>query len=298
MPSASPGPNTQPKLGIIAGGGPFPIYVVRRCREAGHPFFVLGLRGSADPRDFADVPHAIVRPGAGAEALRLLREAEVRDVMMIGIVERPSVGTFWPDWTATKWILRAGIKVLWGNDEHILKSLVGLVRSLGFRVVSVEEVIEDVLAPEGAFGSLAPDAAARVDIEQGIAAARAVGATDRGQGAVVAGGQILGEEDRHGTDALIARVAREHGSGSGGVLVKVTKPGQQRKIDLPTIGVATVEKAHKAGLRGIAVEAGGAIVVDRDAVADAADRAGLFVVGVAVDVVDATSGADVDVDPT
>ena len=282
MPSASPRPNTQPKLGIIAGSGPFPPYVVRRCRETDQPVFVIGLGGNADPSDFVGVPNRFVRPGATRTMVRLLRDEGVRDIVMIGGIKRPTPFLFWPDLYALWWIAKYGLKVIWSGDEAILKGLVWFAESHGFRVRSVETVVPDVLAIEGAFGSIAPDAQALEDIGLGIDAARRVGARDDGQGAVVAHGKIIGEEDKRGTDALIARVAREHAAGTGGILVKVTKPGQQRKIDLPTIGVATVEKAHAAGLRGIAVEAGGAIVVDHEAVGAAADLAGLFVVGIRV----------------
>ncbi len=113
--------------------------------------------------------------------------------------------------------------------------------------------------------------------------ARALGTLDVGQAVIVQQGHVLGVEAAEGTDALIARCAGLHLDGEGGVLVKIAKPGQERRIDLPTVGPATVEAAAAAGLRGIAIEAGGALVVDRDAVVGAADAAGLFVVAIAVD---------------
>jgi hypothetical protein len=126
-----------------------------------------------------------------------------------------------------------------------------------------------------------PDAQAEDDIALGFRVVRALGALDIGQAAVVQQGLVLGLEAIEGTDALIARCAALRREGPGGVLVKAPKPGQERRADLPTIGRRTVEAAAAAGLRGIAVEAGASLVIDHAAVAVAADRAGLFVVGVA-----------------
>ena len=110
-----------------------------------------------------------------------------------------------------------------------------------------------------------------------------MGAADVGQATVIQDGLVLGVEALEGTDALLARCGPLRRQGPGGVLVKLRKPGQERRADLPTIGVATVEAAAQAGLRGIAVEAGGTLVVDAPAVTDAADRAGLFLIGMKLD---------------
>ena len=127
-----------------------------------------------------------------------------------------------------------------------------------------------------------PTSWALADIERGARVAAALGSQDVGQAAVVQQGLVLGVEAVEGTDALLARCAGLARSGPGGVLVKVRKPTQDRRADLPTIGVTTVRNAAGAGLRGIAIEAGGALVIDKTAVVRAADEAGLFVVGIAV----------------
>ncbi len=127
---------------------------------------------------------------------------------------------------------------------------------------------------------MGPDEQALVDIAQGERVARALGALDIGQAVVVQQGLVLGVEAIEGTDALLRRCAGLRREGPGGVLVKVEKPGQEQRADRPTIGPQTVALAAAAGLRGIAVEAGATIVLDRDEVVAAADRAGLFVFGI------------------
>ena len=111
----------------------------------------------------------------------------------------------------------------------------------------------------------------------------ASGAIDVGQSVVVQQGLVLGIEAVEGTDALLKRCGPLRRAGPGGVLVKLKKPGQERRADLPTIGPQTLRAAAEAGLRGVAIEAGGALVLDREAVVAAADEAGLFVIGVAVE---------------
>lgn len=269
-------------LGIVAGGGPFPAYVIRRCEAAGIPLYVLALKGAADPEHLQGVPHGWARPGAGARILRLLRGAGVERLTMVGSVRRPGLLQFWPDLVMLGVMIRIGWRALFGGDDALIKAVIPIVESKGFDVIAIEEILPELIADEGCYGSIAPDAEAERDIGLGIEIAREVGRADVGQGAVVEQGAVLAREDAAGTDAMLARIAGRDREGPGGVLVKVAKPGQQRKVDLPTIGTNTVERAAAAGLRGIAIEAGSALVVDREAVVAAADDAGIFVVGLKV----------------
>jgi len=135
------------------------------------------------------------------------------------------------------------------------------------------------LAPAGVLGRHQPDAAAKADIARGLEAARELGAADIGQAVVVQQGVILGVESAEGTDALLARCASLAMDAPGGVLVKAKKPQQERRADLPAIGVNTVHNAKAAGLRGIAVEADHSLMLGRAQIIAAADEAGLFIVG-------------------
>ena len=127
--------------------------------------------------------------------------------------------------------------------------------------------------------ALAPDETALEDIRRGLEVAEALGRADAGQAVVVQQGIVLAIEAAEGTDRMIARAARLRREGPGGVLVKMAKPQQDRRMDLPVIGPDTVEAAAAAGLRGIAVEAGGVLVLDREAAIRSADEKGLFITG-------------------
>lgn len=268
----------SPKLGIIAGSGPLPGYVIAACRAHGRPFFVLALEGFAEADVVSDVPHAWCRMGAGGKGIDLLKQAGAEELVMIGPVKRPSLGALRPDAYTAKVIAKLGVAAL--GDDGILQTVRKQIESHGFRFVGVEEILADLLAIEGPYGKIQPDERARVDIERGVEVARELGGLDVGQAVVVQQGIVLGVEAIEGTDALLARCDGLRREGAGGVLVKLRKQGQDRRIDLPTIGVTTVENAARAGLRGIAVEAGGALVVDHEKVAQRADKAKLFVVGI------------------
>ncbi len=267
-----------PKLGIIAGGGSLPGQVIAACRAEGRPFFVLALKNFADEAAIAGVPHAWVRLGAAVRGVELLQEQGVEELVMVGPVKRPSLATLRPDARTAKWLTRVGISAL--GDDGLLKAIMTAIESAGFRFVGVDSILGSLVASEGQYGKITPDGQAMVDIERGIDVANGLGAADVGQAVVVQQGIVLGVEAVEGTDALLARCADLRRPGPGGVLVKMKKPNQERRIDLPTIGVDTVEHAAAAGLRGIAIEAGGTLVVDREEVVRRADAAGLFVIGI------------------
>jgi DUF1009 family protein len=266
-------------LGIIAGNGALPRRLVESCRAAGRPVFVLAFEGEADQATVADVPHAWCRLGAAATALDLLHANAVTELVLAGGVRRPSLSSLRPDWRAAKFFARVGYRAL--GDDGLLSAVVKELEREGFRVIGAEELLaSDDLLAEGPLGRCQPSAEARADIERGLRLARAIGALDIGQAVIVQQGLVLGVEAAEGTDGLLRRCAGLRREGPGGVLVKAAKPGQEQRVDRPTIGPQTVILAAAAGLQGIAAEAGMTLVVDRADIIRAADRAGLFVVGI------------------
>ena len=270
-----------PKLGILAGSGALPQRVIEACRASGRDAFVIAFKGETHAETVAIAPHAWVRIGAVGRTLKLLHEAECEEVVFAGPVRRPALASLVPDRRGAK--LLAKLATAPGGDDSLFSILVSELEGEGFNVIGADDVVADILAPAGALGIHSPDGAASSDIERGVALVRALGTHDVGQAAVVQQGRVLGIEAAEGTDALIARCAALRLDGPGGVLVKLKKPGQQRRVDLPAIGRTTVVAAAAAGLRGIAVEAGATIIFDREAAAKAADEAGLFVIGLGPD---------------
>jgi UDP-2,3-diacylglucosamine hydrolase len=267
-----------PKLGILAGGGTLPSRIIAACRERGREVFVIAFPGQTDTATVAHVPHAWVKLGSVGEALTALRGADVQELVFAGPVRRPSLSELKPDLKAVKMLASIGPRAF--GDDGLLGGIVRELEGEGFKVVGIDDVLSGLTMPAGALGQHAPDETARTDIARGMDVVRALGGLDVGQAAVVQQGLVLGVEAIEGTDRLLERCGALRREGPGGVLVKLAKPGQERRVDLPTIGVETVMRAAQAGLRGIAAEAGGALIVDRAAVVAAADAAGLFVVGI------------------
>ena len=276
-PSPDPGP-----LGLIAGGGQMPLRVIAAARAMGREVFAVVVEGWAEPADFRAVPHVVVRVGAGGHAIEQFRAHGVRQIVMCGRAQRPSLMAIRPDAGMARMLFRVGVAA-WQGDDGLLKAVVRILEEDGFEVVPSQAIVRDILPEPGLLSAAAPDALAEADIRRGIAVVRALGAVDVGQCAVVQQGLVLGVEAIEGTDALLARCAGLRREGPGGVLVKLVKPGQDRRVDLPTIGPVTVEGAAAAGLAGIAIEAAGTIVVDREATVAAADAAGLFLLALRPD---------------
>ena len=216
--------------------------------------------------------------GEAGRAIAELKRAGVVDLVMAGPVRRPSWSEIGLDWRGAQLVAKIGARAL--GDDSLLSAVARELEGEGFRLVGADDLLPDGVAGEGTLGRHTPDDQARADIARGIEVALALGTADVGQSVVVQQGLVLAVEAIEGTDALLARARDLARAGPGGVLVKMAKPQQDRRMDLPTIGPKTLELAAAAGLRGVAVEAGGTIVVDPDACIAVADRLGLFLIGI------------------
>jgi DUF1009 family protein len=268
----------SPKLAVLAGRGPLPAAVIQAARDSGREVFVLAFEGETDPGVVEGVPHRWVSLGAVGRTVRTLHDVGAEEVCLIGPVQRPSLTALKLDLRGMQLLARLGVKG--AGDDRLFKVIVDELESEGFRVVGADEVVDALVAPEGVIGRRAPDARAWRDVELGVEIASRLGELDIGQAVVVQQGLVLGVEAVEGTDRLLARCGELRRDGPGGVLVKLKKPDQERRADLPTIGPATVKGAAAAGLSGIAVQAGHCLIVDRPATVAAADDSGLFLLGV------------------
>lgn len=264
-------------LGILAGGGTLPRRLADAARGSRRPVFLIAFKGQTDPATVADLPHAWVRMGEAGRAIAELKQAGVVDLVMAGPVRRPSWSEIGLDWRGAQIVARIGARAL--GDDGLLSAVARELESEGFRLIGANDLLADTLVGAGILGRCAPDEQGRADIAHGIQIARALGRLDVGQSVVVQQGLVLGVEAIEGTDALLARVKDLSRAGAGGVLVKIAKPQQDRRMDLPTVGPRTLELAGVAGLRGVAVEAGGTIMIDPAACIATADRLDLFLVG-------------------
>ena len=279
----TPAEGTTPPAGplaILAGGGAFPKAVAEAARAEGRAVVIAAIRGEADPA-IEVFPHRWVGRGQLGTILKLFRRAGARDLVIIGgIRDRRLPRLSELDLGAIFEFLR-NLRILTRGDDSLLRRIARIFERRGLRIVGAAEVAPDLLMTDGPLGRLRPAPDGLADVEVGIAAARAHGARDLGQAVIVVDGRVAAREGRDGTDAMLAAHAapRPPVAPRHGVLVKLPKPIQDLRLDMPAIGPATVAAAAAAGLAGIAVEADGTLVADRPAVAAAADAAGLWVWG-------------------
>ena len=279
--TAGPDATQDGPLAVIAGGGTLPAALAAAAAAQGRAVHVIGIRGEADAK-ISRFPHTWLKWGEVGKLFATLEGLGCRDLVIIGSVSRPDLANVRFDFGAIKnlpFLLGLGV----GGDDQVLSSVVRFLEGKGYRVCGAGEVAPELLAAEGIIGAKAPSPEDRADIETGFRVVSALGRLDVGQAAVVVKGRVLAVEAAEGTDAMLVRCAelRKGGRrrGLAGVLVKAPKPGQEERVDLPTIGPDTVEMAARAGLAGIAVAAGRVLIADRDATIAAAGEHGLFLVG-------------------
>ena len=270
---------TKPqKLAILAGGGSLPRDVVDACRQDGMPYFLVDLAGFAGAwaREQGATQVALGQVGRLLDAMK----AEGCDaVTMAGTLIRPQLSKVRFDWQGVKVLPRVA-KLFRQGDDALLSGIAQIFEEHGFRVFGAESFVGDALAGGGSLTDTGPDEDTQADIAHAVAILNALGQFDVGQAAVVAQGVCIAVEAAEGTDAMLSRVAAlRTGEPRAGVLVKLPKPGQDRRIDLPAIGPATVDAAAAAGLAGIVLEAGGGFVLERTETLRRCEAAGLFLIG-------------------
>jgi DUF1009 family protein len=275
----------QGRLAIIAGSGKLPVHVAAAARAHGEEPLIFPLRGESDA-DWSGFESFGIAIGDIAGFKAKAHAAGVDRVILSGGVRlrpawheiRLNLGTIWrlPKLVRT---------LMHGGDNLVLTTAIGLLEGEALRVIGAQEVAPDLVARIGPIGRHEPDSSSQTDIKVSIRAARLLGELDIGQGVIAVGGRVVALEGPEGTDSMIGRINELRARGRisttrRGVLVKLCKPGQDIRVDLPSAGLSTVKHALGAGLAGIALEAGRSLLLDQPEVVDFADENGLFIVGI------------------
>jgi len=270
-------------LGLIAGLGDLPVAIAENAVATGQGVHVLRLKGFEEPR-LAGYPGSVVGLGEVGAVITRLRGAGCRDLVFAGNVSRPNFSDLKLDLRGAA-LLPKVLSEARKGDDALLRVLVGEFEKNGFNVIGSEQAHAALLAPAGLIAGPEPSASFLADLEVAARVASASGALDIGQACVVCDGLVLAVEAQEGTDEMLRRCAalpetiRGTALARRGVLVKRPKPAQERRIDLPTTGASTVELAAAAGLAGIGVEAGGALMLNRPEMEAKAASLGLFLYG-------------------
>ena len=267
-------------LGMIAGGGMMPVEIIKHCNSTGKGIFVVGIEPFAKEEQLKDAPHIFAKIGEAGKITKALKKNNVHDIVLAGGIKRPSFKELLPDWDGAKLMAKLAIKKM--SDNNLFTAIMDEIERRGFKVVGIEEVVPQMLFSEGVYGLVKPSTDDMFDIQRGITVAKALGAVDVGQAVVVQEGMVLAVEAIEGTDMMLSRAAIVKKQGKAPVMVKILKPGQDKRVDLPAIGLQTIEQLKKYGMKGIAVEAGGILMIEGEAVVKTADKAGIFIIGMKV----------------
>jgi DUF1009 family protein len=265
-------------IGIIAGSGMMPVEIIKHCNNHHIPVFVVGLEPFATAEQLREAPHTFAKIGEAGKIMKALKKNNVRNIVLAGGIKRPSFKELIPDWEGMKMMAKLAMKKM--SDDNLFRAVMDEIENRGFKVVGIEEVVPEMLFQEGVYGKAKPSKEDTDDIERGWTVAKAIGAVDVGQAVVVQEGLVLAMEAIEGTDMMLARAASLRKEGKKPIMVKVLKPGQDRRVDLPAIGLQTMELFVKYGIGGIAVEAGGILLIEKEAVIKKADENGIFIVGI------------------
>ena len=288
----------QNTLGLIAGNGRFPFLVLEAARAQGLRVVVAAIREETDPemdeRARMDAGVAVHWMSLG-ELSKLIetfqREGVTRAVMAGQVKHKQIFSAIRPDWRLAKLLLNLRTR----NTDMLLGAVAKVLEDEGILLESSTGFLEPLLAPAGVLTARLPDESERADIKYGLRVARGVAGFDLGQTVVVAAGACIAVEAMEGTDATILRAGEifktlegeESTSAAAPILtrrltvVKVAKPNQDMRFDVPVVGVPTVAAMSAAGASCLCVEAGRTLVFDRPAMVAAADAAGIAIVGVA-----------------
>lgn len=262
------------RIGLIAGNGQFPIIFCKKAREAGFDIYAAAYRKEADPDIEAHVNEIEwLHVGQVTRLIKYFKKHRVDQAVMLGGIKKTKIfKDLKPDIKAIS--LVAGLRNT--HDDGILRAFAGLLEKNGIAVKSSTFLLPDLIAPEGCWTKSKPSKGEMSEIQLGWKVAKEIGRLDIGQCVVSGGGSILAVEAVDGTDATIKRGG---GLGRGdAVVVKVSKPIQDERFDVPAIGVDTIRTMSAAGARVLAIEAGKAIVFDREEMIKLADRQGISIV--------------------
>jgi DUF1009 family protein len=270
------------KIAIIAGNGNFPFLVLEAARAEGHDVTIIGIKEEAS-KDLeaaaAGPPRADlhwVSIGHLGTFLKILRDAQITTAVMAGQVKHVKIFSIVPDLTAMTMMARLATR----NTDSLIGAVANLMREHGVELINSAQFLQPLLAGEGQLSSRAPNEAEQKDLEFGYRMADVIAGLDIGQTIAVKHQAVVAVEAMEGTDETIARAG--HLAGDGVTIVKVAKPGQDMRFDVPIVGLATIQAMRHAGARVLSIDAGKTLIFDREAFLSSANEAGIAVVGRAV----------------
>lgn len=281
--------NIIANVGIFAGQGSLPKELAEHLRRIGHEPFILGIQGEVEPW-VNDYNNELFVWGKLGRFFKHLKSNNIKQVIFAGGVTRPTLRFRDMDWGGVVSLSKV-MAFMVGGDNSLLTGLMKLFDQHNVTVVGAHEIMPELLTPKGLLFGRKPSKKALHNIDKAFEACKALGALDIGQAAVAVGGRVVAVEGIEGTDGMLERIAsmrasgRLYEDGKHGVLVKTMKPDQDMRADLPTIGPNTIDGLIKAGLKGVAIEAGHSLLLEREETLAKAKQSGVFVYGLDTNII-------------
>lgn len=262
-------------IGIFCGKGEYPKVVIESCKRQKQDFCLLFVGDYNRDLFYPEVPKMVFKLGQVGRVLQFLKLNNVKKITLAGHVERPGLFDLSLDLEGFKWLSRLWKVLLNGGDDALLREVADLFKENGIELISGTDFLKNVFFSEGIYSERKPNEEEQAEIELGIRESQMLGIQDIGQSIVVCGGEVIAKEDASGTDALIDRCF-------DGILVKTSKPQQDYRMDLPVVGLQTIENLHRHNFRGIVIEADRTIILNREEVLEKIDEYGLFLQAVKI----------------
>jgi DUF1009 family protein len=263
------------KIAVIAGNGELPKKVINKLKKDNKEFIVISLLGAVNINDYADYENYSFYPGQMKKILSKLKECKVNKVVLAGGLKRPSIFDVRLDSLSYKILAKAVMQGL--GDDALLRLIMKEIDKVGATVVGAHEICPSLTMNKGVLGKVKPSKKDSSNIDRGIKVLQATADLDIGQSIVIDEGVVIGIEAVEGTEELIKRCGKHKLSEKGGVLVKMKKSSQSDKVDMPTIGVKTIEQVYEAGFSGIAIESGNVLVINQDELIKKANELKIFI---------------------
>jgi DUF1009 family protein len=266
------------KIGIIAGQGLLPKELYEAALKEGREVLVIGLEGQIDLELFKDIKVELLPLNAVSQIIKTFKSHQVKDLLLAGRVKRCAIPKFMLDLKGAKLltrIIKTGL-----SDKALSRAVLSFLESEGFNILSAETLAQDMRVEEGFITVVHPNKTHMKDIERGMKMLREVSKLDIGQALIIQNGLILGVEAAEGTNELIKRCgAIRQKNDSEPILVKICKPNQDKRIDLPCIGDKTIEYMYDYGIKGIALESGLCLLLNKNKTLELANKYGIFIYG-------------------
>ena len=268
------------KIAIIAGRGMLPKILIENCQKRGQEFLLFLLDCEEYEINYSNFNPIILPYGSISKILEIIKSNQIKNLVLVGAVNKPNFSTIKVDKKGALLLSKILAKKILG-DNSVLGTVIDFFEKEGLKILTIDQLLSDIVSKEGVLTKLAPSNYDLENIKIATNAIKTMSCLDIGQSVIMAQKQIIAVEALEGTDNLIKRCEQLSAEfKKDAILVKLKKTGQTKKADLPVIGIDTIKNCHNCNIKGIAIESGATLIINKQQVIEEADRLGLFIISI------------------